>query len=99
MTPNSSLAGAFVEPQVIRKQYAMELAVERTRLLYQGSLLPTLFMVVNEVMSVDPGSRYENLACSRVLEKVKSGVGGAMDNWFDHQSGVRLKEMDAHHAP
>lgn len=47
MTPNSSLAGAFVEPQVIRKQYAMELAVERTRLLYQGSLLPTLFMLIN----------------------------------------------------
>lgn len=47
MTPNSSLAGAFVEPQVIRKQYAMELAVERTRLLYQGSLLPTLFMLLN----------------------------------------------------
>ena len=47
MTPNSSLAGAFVEPQVIRKQYAMELAVERTRLLNQGSMLPTLFMLLN----------------------------------------------------
>lgn len=47
MTSHSSLAGAFVEPQVIRKQYAMEMAVERTRLLYQGSLLPTLFMLLN----------------------------------------------------
>ncbi len=31
----------------IRKQFATELAVERTRLLYQGSLLPTLFMLLN----------------------------------------------------
>ncbi|EJK98410.1 sensory box/GGDEF domain/EAL domain protein [Pseudomonas chlororaphis subsp. aureofaciens 30-84] len=36
-----------MEPRVIRKQYAMEMAVERTRLLYQGSLLPTLFMLLN----------------------------------------------------
>ena len=33
--------------QVIRKHYATEMAVERTRLLYQGSLLPTLLMLVN----------------------------------------------------
>lgn len=31
----------------IRKQFATQLAVERTRLLYQGSLLPTLFMLLN----------------------------------------------------
>ncbi len=36
-----------MEPRVVRKQYAMEMAVERTRLLYQGSLLPTLFMLLN----------------------------------------------------
>ncbi|WP_166362258.1 putative bifunctional diguanylate cyclase/phosphodiesterase [Pseudomonas akapageensis] len=30
-----------------RKQFATQLAVERTRLLYQGSLLPTLFMLLN----------------------------------------------------
>ena len=47
MTFSSSLAGSFVEPQVIRKQYAMEMAVERTRMLYQGSLLPTLLMLLN----------------------------------------------------
>lgn len=47
MTLSSSLPGPIVEPQVIRKQYAMEMAVERTRLLYQGSLLPTLFMLIN----------------------------------------------------
>lgn len=47
MTLSSSLAGSFVEPRVIRKQYAMEMAVERTRLLYQGSLLPTLLMLLN----------------------------------------------------
>ncbi|RON03779.1 diguanylate cyclase [Pseudomonas brassicacearum] len=47
MTLSSSLSGPLVEPRVIRKQYAMEMAVERTRLLYQGSLLPTLFMLIN----------------------------------------------------
>ena len=47
MTLSSDLSGPSVEPRVIRKQYAMEMAVERTRLLYQGSLLPTLFMLTN----------------------------------------------------
>ncbi|VVM69036.1 EAL domain-containing protein [Pseudomonas fluorescens] len=47
MTLSSDLSGPSVEPRVIRKQYAMEMAVERTRLLYQGSLLPTLFMLIN----------------------------------------------------
>jgi diguanylate cyclase (GGDEF)-like protein/PAS domain S-box-containing protein len=47
MTLSTDLSGPSVEPQVIRKHYAMEMAVERTRLLYQGSLLPTLFMLLN----------------------------------------------------
>ncbi|WP_223544781.1 EAL domain-containing protein [Pseudomonas sp. A-B-19] len=47
MTLSFDLSGPIVEPRVIRKQYAMEMAVERTRLLYQGSLLPTLFMLIN----------------------------------------------------
>eukprot|EP01133_Synstelium_polycarpum_P008732 gene8732-10253_t len=48
MTLSIDLAGPSVAPaQVIRKHYAMEMAVERTRLLYQGSLLPTLLMLVN----------------------------------------------------
>ena len=47
MTFSIDLSGPSVEPRVIRRQYAMEMAVERTRLLYQGSLLPTLFMLIN----------------------------------------------------
>jgi diguanylate cyclase (GGDEF)-like protein/PAS domain S-box-containing protein len=47
MTLSFDLSGPTVEPRVIRKQFAMEMAVERTRLLYQGSLLPTLFMLIN----------------------------------------------------
>ncbi|WCM51387.1 EAL domain-containing protein [Pseudomonas sp. WJP1] len=47
MTLSIDLSGPTVEPRVIRKQFAMEMAVERTRLLYQGSLLPTLFMLIN----------------------------------------------------
>ncbi|NBA97064.1 bifunctional diguanylate cyclase/phosphodiesterase [Pseudomonas sp. R5(2019)] len=34
----------------IREKFATQLAVERTRLLYQGSLLPTLFMLLNGVL-------------------------------------------------
>ena len=47
MTLSTSLSGPSVAPQVIRQQYATQMAVERTRLLYQGSLLPTVFMLLN----------------------------------------------------
>ncbi len=48
MTHSSDTLNPSVEAgRVIRKQFATELAVERTRLLYQGSLLPTLFMLIN----------------------------------------------------
>ncbi|PAU58181.1 EAL domain-containing protein [Pseudomonas sp. PICF141] len=52
MILRSDLSGPSVEPRIIRKQYAMEMAVERTRLLYQGSLLPTLFMLTNGLVCV-----------------------------------------------
>jgi diguanylate cyclase (GGDEF)-like protein/PAS domain S-box-containing protein len=38
---------SVVSRRTIRKQFATQLGVERTRLLYQGSLLPTLFMFIN----------------------------------------------------
>ena len=48
MTHSFSATAPTVEAlRVTRKQFATELAVERTRLLYQGSLLPTLFMLLN----------------------------------------------------
>ncbi|WP_369988816.1 putative bifunctional diguanylate cyclase/phosphodiesterase [Pseudomonas xanthosomatis] len=34
----------------VRRQFATELSIERTRLLYQGSLLPTLFMLLNGLL-------------------------------------------------
>ena len=37
------------EMRGIRQQYATDLDIERTRLLYQGSRLPTLFMLLNGV--------------------------------------------------
>ncbi|MCI8208859.1 diguanylate cyclase [Pseudomonas sp. S25] len=43
----SATATSRVDRRNIRKQYASQLAVERTRMLYQGSLLPTLFMLIN----------------------------------------------------
>ncbi|OLS59836.1 Cyclic di-GMP phosphodiesterase Gmr [Pseudomonas putida] len=48
MTLASGPVGVPIEARRgIRKQFATQLAVERTRLLYQGSLLPTLFMLLN----------------------------------------------------
>ena len=34
----------------VRRQFATQLSIERTRLLYQGSLLPTLFMLFNGLL-------------------------------------------------
>jgi diguanylate cyclase (GGDEF)-like protein/PAS domain S-box-containing protein len=42
-----------VSPQTtrsVRRQFATQLSIERTRLLYQGSLLPTLFMLLNGLL-------------------------------------------------
>jgi diguanylate cyclase (GGDEF)-like protein len=51
MTPSSEApADSVATRRVIQKQFATQLAVERTRLLYQGSLLPTLFMFINGLL-------------------------------------------------
>lgn len=42
-----SASVAAEESRVIHQQFATEIAVERTRLLYQGSQVPTLFMLLN----------------------------------------------------
>ena len=54
------------------------------------SLLPTLFMVVNEVMAGNSG-QYHSLACANVLESVKRDIRTSMDPWFDDQ----YRAMDA----
>ncbi|WP_275628021.1 EAL domain-containing protein [Pseudomonas sp. 273] len=46
----------------IRQQYAHELAIERTRLLYQGSRVPTLLMLLN------------GLACAGLLWRSQDGL-------------------------
>ncbi|MDH0746005.1 EAL domain-containing protein [Pseudomonas sp. GD03842] len=43
-------ADAVATPSVIRKRYATQLAAARIRLLYQGSMLPTLFMFINGLL-------------------------------------------------
>jgi diguanylate cyclase (GGDEF)-like protein len=51
MTPSSEApADSVATRRVIHEQFATQLAVERTRLLYQGSLLPTLFMFINGLL-------------------------------------------------
>ncbi|MDG9931039.1 MULTISPECIES: GGDEF and EAL domain-containing protein [unclassified Pseudomonas] len=42
-----SASVAAEESRVIHQQFATEIAVERTRLLYQGSQVPTLFMLLS----------------------------------------------------
>jgi diguanylate cyclase (GGDEF)-like protein len=49
-TSSEASADSVATRRVIRKQFATQLAVERTRLLYQGSLLPTLFMFINGLL-------------------------------------------------
>ncbi|MDB6051428.1 MAG: Diguanylate cyclase protein [Pseudomonas sp.] len=48
MTSTFSSSGADIATRrVISEQFATQIAAERTRLLYQGSLWPTLFMLIN----------------------------------------------------
>lgn len=51
MTQDFAAIGALPETaRSVRRQFATQLTIERTRLLYQGSLLPTLFMLVNGLL-------------------------------------------------
>ncbi|WP_205992553.1 hypothetical protein, partial [Pseudomonas viridiflava] len=47
MTPNLNPLDSPLEQQALQERYAAQLAAERTRLLYQGSLMPTLLMLLN----------------------------------------------------
>ncbi|WP_288377707.1 EAL domain-containing protein [uncultured Pseudomonas sp.] len=51
MTQNCMVIDASPEStRSVRRQFATQLSIERTRLLYQGSLLPTLFMLLNGLL-------------------------------------------------
>lgn len=52
------------------------------------SLLPTLYMIANEARGA---AQFSTLACERVVERVKTDVGSALDPWFEHQ----YKGLDA----
>lgn len=45
-TTSAVVPEVTLEPQLIERQFATDIAVERTRLLYQGSRLPTLLMLL-----------------------------------------------------
>ncbi|WP_207884965.1 EAL domain-containing protein [Pseudomonas sp. 30_B] len=85
---------AYVEPSAIpvshaeiRQQYAHEIAVERTRLLYQGSRIPTLLMLLN------------GLACAGLLwERVSTAL---LSGWLVSLvllAVLRLIQVSAFHA-
>jgi len=47
-TPSAAVTAPNpLESQAVREHFATDLALERTRLLYQGSQIPTLFMLLN----------------------------------------------------
>ncbi|MDF0733406.1 EAL domain-containing protein [Pseudomonas entomophila] len=51
MTQNSvAIDASSGSTRDVRRQFATQLSIERTRLLYQGSLLPTLFMLLNGLL-------------------------------------------------
>ncbi len=51
MTQDCTAIGVSLEmTRNVRRQFATQLFVERTRLLYQGSLLPTLFMLLHGLL-------------------------------------------------
>lgn len=51
MTQDFAAIGASPETaRSVRRQFATQLCIERTRLLYQGSLLPTLLMLINGLL-------------------------------------------------
>ncbi|WP_312819538.1 hypothetical protein, partial [Pseudomonas sp.] len=51
MTQDCTAIGVSLEmTRNVRRQFATQLSVERTRLLYQGSLLPTVFMLLTSLL-------------------------------------------------
>lgn len=62
MTAYLDTSAAPFSQAEIRQQYAHELAIERTRLLYQGSRVPTLLMLLN------------GLACAGLLWHSQNGL-------------------------
>lgn len=88
MTPILSSSGAAVATRrVLREQFATQIAVERTRLLYQGSLLPTLFMLLN------------GLVCSWLLwSPQRALLISIWLGWLTALVGLRVMQVAAFNA-
>ncbi|MGH8353220.1 MAG: putative bifunctional diguanylate cyclase/phosphodiesterase [Pseudomonas sp.] len=82
-----SSASAVDPGSTIRQQFATDIAVERTRLLYQGSRVPTLFMLLN------------GLACAYLLWNPQDGqlLGGWLV-WLVLLALLRLIQVTAFNA-
>jgi len=87
MTPIFSSSGAAATRRVLREQFATQIAVERTRLLYQGSLLPTLFMLLN------------GLVCSWLLwSPQRALLISIWLGWLTALVGLRVMQVAAFNA-
>ena len=73
--------------RAIKQQFATQLAVERTRLLYQGSMLPTLFMFIN------------GLVCAWLLwSPQRYLMVGVWVGWLSALVCIRVFQVAAFHA-
>jgi len=81
-------SAAVADPSaMIRQRFATDIAIERTRLLYQGSRVPTLFMLLN------------GLACAYLLWNPQNGLllGGWLV-WLVMLAVLRLIQVTAFNA-
>ncbi|PAU52338.1 diguanylate cyclase [Pseudomonas sp. PIC25] len=87
-TLNCAVSESFEDDeQAIRRQFAEDIAIERTRLLYQGSWVPTLFMLLN------------GLACAYLLWGPASGLAlGGWLVWLVLLALLRLVQVAAFNA-
>ncbi|SDM03102.1 putative bifunctional diguanylate cyclase/phosphodiesterase [Pseudomonas indica] len=87
-TLNCAVSESFEDDeQAIRRQFAEDIAIERTRLLYQGSWVPTLFMLLN------------GLACAYLLWGPSSGLAlGGWLVWLVLLALLRLVQVAAFNA-
>lgn len=76
-----------LDPHIATHQFATDIVVERTRLLYQGSRIPTLLMLIG------------GLACAALLWREQSALllGGWLA-WLLLLVLLRLRQVSAFHA-
>lgn len=85
-TTSAVLHEVTLDPQLVERQFATDIAVERTRLLYQGSRLPTLLMLL------------VGLACTLLMwSQQEAPLLAAWLGWMVLLVLLRLTQVNAFH--